>query len=299
MFYNNLDKKISEIPKGSIVPTICSWSDLLGFAAPYVDSNWKPSKKEYGKIAERLRSMQILCARNLEPTSENVIVSNDAIMRNLNFERINNIEFIGMWLRCVIFFHMAVNTWEKKHGYPGMRTVIAGGERLLHSFDDVRMEDYVINYTKKDPNGPSSYPDEWRNRIVMYSPPAFQMNTAFSKSYILDGLGSKYGLQGANIYVDESVLECLKQTAPYFRIRQNQIVQEKAETGTHFSIVNPENDWYYLGFELSGSFPVASPRITTNVYKLLYFYPWDEDPKTFRIDPTEDYPCLTIPFIDK
>ena len=298
MFINNLEKKISEMPEGSVIPTICSWSDLLGFSVPYVKSNWKPDKEEYKNIAERLRSMQILCARNLNAHDENVIVSNDAIMRNLNFEQINHADFISMWFRSVVFFHMAVNTWEKEHGYPGMRTVIAGGERLIHTFDDVRMEDYVLNYTKKDPNGPSSFPDEWRNRIVMYSPPAFQMNTAFSKSYILDSLGSKHGLQGANIYVDESVLECLTHIAAHFGVKQDQIVREKTETGVRFSIVNPESGWYHLGFELSDPFPVASPRITTNVYKLLSFYPWDEDPNTFRIDTAKDYPCPTMPFMD-
>ncbi len=93
--------------------------------------------------------MQIICARNLVAMEENVIVSNDAIMRNLNFENINHIELISRWFRSLIYFHMAVNTWEKRHGYPGMRTVVAGGERLLHSFDDARFEDFIFNYTKK------------------------------------------------------------------------------------------------------------------------------------------------------
>lgn len=298
MFINNLEKKISEMPEGSVIPTICSWSDLLAFSVPYVKSNWKPDREEYKNIAERLRSMQILCARNLDPHHENVIVSNDAVMRNLNFERIDHVDFISMWFRGVVFFHMAVNTWEKEHGYAGMRTVIAGGERLIHSFDDIRMEDYVFNYTKKDPDGLSSFPDEWRNRIVMYSPPAFQMNTAFSKSYILDDLGKEHGLQGANIYIDESVLDCLTLIAARFGVEQEQIVREKTETGVRFSIVNPENGWYHLGFELSEPFRVVSSPITTNVYKLLYFYPWDEDPSTFRIDPAEDQPSLTLPFKD-
>lgn len=39
MFYTNLDKKISEIQEVHTIPTICSWSDLLGFAEPYVKSN--------------------------------------------------------------------------------------------------------------------------------------------------------------------------------------------------------------------------------------------------------------------
>ncbi len=295
MFYTNLDKKISEIQEVHTIPTICSWSDLLGFAEPYVKSNWEPCETEYRKIAERLRSMQIICARNLVAMEENVIVSNDAIMRNLNFESINHIELISMWFRSLIYFHMAVNTWEKRHGYPGMRTVVAGGERLLHSFDDARFEDFIFNYTKKDPEGESSLPQEMRDRIVMYSPAAFQMNTGFSKSYILDGLGSKYGLEGANIYIDQSVLKCLKHTAYFLRIEQSQIIQKETDMGIHFFIVNPENHWFHMGFELGKPLQVSSKRLSTTVYKLLYFYPWDEDPKDFRIDPAADFPYLTIP----
>lgn len=296
MYISNLDKKIIEVDKPRTIPTICSWSDLLGFSTPYVESNWSPNDTQYNEIAYRLKSVQTICARNLFPGIENVIVSNDAFMRNLNFESITHLDYVSMWFRGLVFFHMQTNSFEKANKLPGIRTVVAGGERLIHSFEDVQFEDYVYNYTKKDPEGNSSFPKSIREKTVMYNPSAFQMNTGFSKSYILDSLGSKCGLSGNSLYIDESVLCVIKSNLGRWGVSEDCFVVENTESGIKVYISKPETERYYLGFDLSNPIAIESDKIKTTVYKMLGFYPWDEDPRDFRISLHDDMGYFIEPY---
>ena len=295
MYVSNLDKKIDETKKPRTVPTICSWSDLLGFSAPYVESDWQPNETQYSKIACRLRNANIICARNLNPIWENAIISNDAFMRNLNIERITHLDCFSMWFRSLVYFHMQTNSFEKDNALPGIRTVVAGGERLIYGFENVQYADYVYNYTKPDPEGLSSYPQSVRDEMVMYNPSSFQMNTAFSKSYILDDMGSRYGLSGNAFFIEESTFYIIKKCMKAMGVPENCYVEEETKTGKKIYIKKQNDNWYYMGFELSKPIPIKSPKITTTVYKLLYYYPWDEDPAEFKIDLSDDMPFVLNP----
>lgn len=288
MYVTNLDKKIDEPQEPRTIPTICAWSDLLGFSSPYTASNWEPDKEQYLKIAKRLRDVQILCMRTLHPWHEKCLTSNDAFIRNVNFENVRHIQEISMWFRSLIWFHMSVNSYEKDCGNPGIRTVISGGERLLHNFEDARFEDYVFNYTKKDPEGESSFPDSVKNEIVFFNPVSFQMNTAFSKSYILDEMGSKHGISGNAIYIEESVFRVIENNLSGWLPDTARFVKEEKEDTILVYVEHVENGWYHIGFEVSKPIVINTDKIKTNVYKLLLFYPWDEDPKEFSIDVNDD-----------
>ncbi len=51
---------------------------------------------------------------------------------------------------------------------------------------------------------------ELKSDIMVYSPKEFQMNTAFSKAYIIETAGTKAGLTGTNLYIDEEFLKYLE-----------------------------------------------------------------------------------------
>ena len=51
------------------------------------------------------------------------------------------------------------------------------------------------------------------NPIVIYNPKEMQMNTAFSKAYILESGGGKAGLPGNYMYIDKSVIDAIDKYA--------------------------------------------------------------------------------------
>lgn len=190
---------------------------------------------------------------------------------------------VGYWMYKLLVTHMAVNTFEKENKYAGMRTVISGGVRLIHNYDTITFDDLVSNYTKEDPNGPSSIKKAGLDYTILSNPEFLQMNTAFSRSYILDGMGSKYGISGANIYIDETVFDTLKQINDKFGKSGNEIIQEDIDGLYVFAIRKYENR-YNLGFEMDPDpINIDSNGINTIVYRLVNYYTWDESPSDFKL----------------
>ena len=284
MYVTNLDKKIANTKKKSVIPTLCVWSDLLGFSNPFIDSGWSPSDEQWDQIASRLQEMQNICAKNLNPVIENCLVSNDAIIRNLNIIHCNGLEWISMWFRDILFYWAQVNTNEKRKNLPGLRLVMAAGERLLHNMEQVTMEDYIFNYTKPDPEGPSNMSRQYGDRVIMYNHDFMQMNTAFSKGYIIDSIGSKGGIKGNRFYIDQSVIEFLKEYARQTGIDEAEIIDTSEENLRKVAFVVKKTGWYSLGLEREGPIHVEERNLVTNVYRLRKYYPWDEDPGEFWFD---------------
>lgn len=284
MFYTNLDKKIDEIGEIEVVPTMCVWSDLLGFSKKFATNNWILSEKEWKSVAKRLQEMQIICQRNIEGNLENCLVSNDAIIRNLDVRRDVGLIGLSMWFRSLIYYFAGVNTNEKRHRLPGMRLVLSAGERMIHNCEKITMEDYVLNYTKPDPNGVSNLTKMIGERVVMYNHEFMQMNTAFSKSYIIDSVGSKGGIKGNRFFVDISVVDFLKEYARVHGVAEECIIDETLGGKRKIAFLNNETGYYYLGLELKKPVEINTNSLKTTVYRLDKFYPWDEKPEEFWFD---------------
>lgn len=92
-----------------------------------------------------------------------------------------------------------INIKDKKEGNPGLRGVITYGHRIQYTNELVRLGDVVKSNNQTT-----------QNEIVVYSPNEFQMNTAFSKAYIIESSGKKGGVEGANLYIDSCFLEMFK-----------------------------------------------------------------------------------------
>ncbi len=284
MYITNLDKKIAEKRENKVIPTLCVWSDLLGFSNPFIESNWKPGEEQWEQIAVRLQEMQNICARNMMPYTEHCLVSNDAIIRNLDVPHCESLLQLSMWFRDVLYYWAQVNTNEKRKGLPGMRLVMAAGERLLHNMEQVTTEDFVLNYTKRDPEGLSALSRQYGQQVLMYNHSFMQMNTAFSKGYIIDSIGSRGGIAGPGFYVDESVIDFLKRFAGLTGLTETEISDVQEEHVRKVFFLEKRTGWYFIGLELEGPISIATRNLTTDVYRLIKYYPWDEDPKEFWFD---------------
>lgn len=282
MFAHNLHKKLSIKWKPTVRPCICSWSDLLGFGSMFSDHSWRLSPQQWSTVATRLTTAYEIHCSHLAMFQEYVLVLNDGVVRTkLLANDEHPVFFLSLWLREIVRSHIAVNESEKALGYPGTRTTVACGDKMDYSFDEVRLDDVVFNYTK--PAGDvSSIAQKTGNPVLISNPSPLQMNTAFSKAYILDSLGSKSGLGGAKLFLDESVLE-------FFRHLVSLASDDYSfvDTGEEFFVGSknrsPTDPWL-VGMQFGEPIAIVSATLTTQVYPLERFFPHDEDPAEFWFD---------------
>lgn len=119
---------------------------------------------------------------------------------------INQLFEVSMWIRNIIISHVNVN----KNDNIGARTVLSYGERFNSFLDEITVDDLVYNYTKKDKNQKSQLAIKTGDYTLMHNPRPLQMNTALSKSYIIESLGSKAGIDGNNFFIDKSFFDYLR-----------------------------------------------------------------------------------------
>ena len=86
----------------------------------------------------------------------------------------------------------------------------------------------LLNYSRPDPADLGTLAKKHANPIVVYNPEPFQMNTAFSKSYILDSLGSSYGIRGNKFYIEHAVIDFMKELALVHELRYTEIQESSS-----------------------------------------------------------------------
>lgn len=280
---SGLIQKLANPPMPSLNESICSWSDLLGFGSIFFKSNWNPTIEEWEKISKRILNAHMQCFSNLDPSFEFVMILNDGIIRCCNSDRFNHLDCLSMWLRSCIWTHNAMNEIEREEKYPGVRTILTAGYNLKYSHIDFRFDDFVFNYTKKDPTKLSSIAQLMKNPVVLINPGPLQMNIAFSKAYILDLLGTQSGIKGPHFYIDESFLLFVE------RLHKNlasiyEIINRKEKSFRLFAIPSRnDKSRYHLGLELEEPpISVKNSKIETRIWRLIGFYPWDEDVAEFK-----------------
>ena len=183
---------------------------------------------------------------------------------------------------------MAINQNEKATGYPGCRTVMAFGDCIEYLAEEVKFDDYVMNYTKPKGKKISDIAERTGNPTVIYNPKELQMNTAFSKAYILEGGGSKAGLPGNNMYIDQSVVDAVIKYGE--KKGYSPVWQElDDELRLLFPYKKDNLNEVVIGFAFDKDLITpAIKRYSTKVYKLLKLFPFDEPVNEFCFDLRED-----------
>jgi len=268
-------EKLSQYRAPVIADSICCWTDLLGFGADLYESKWDPSEALWISIFERITEAHRDCYRSLDST-EFALTLNDGIVRCYNLADIDHIDRLSLWLRSCVFTHNRINERERSLHLPGARTVLAHGKKLIHGPSSLTFEDFVLNYTKPDPNGPSSFPRNMAERVLASNPEPLQLNLAFSKAYILDRLGKESGIEGNHFYVDESVLGAVARLAQEKFSLPVPMDREETE-GRLFAIPRKDGKSYHLGFRFQlPPVSITKREIVTRVNRAMEFYPSDE-----------------------
>lgn len=276
-YTNNLTKKIANPPNLKCNNFFCLWSDLLGFGNMWIDCGWEPNIFQRKKIYKRLQRAHSAAIGNSTPFEQNLIL-NDGIAKVLpvpDFWERNKLLYISLYLRGCIILHNQINAEEMIHKYPGTRSVLASGMGIEYLTEHITYDDFVLNYTKPKGSDTSSLVKDNGDRVVLYNPKELQMNTAFSKAYILDSLGKASELEGNHFFVDQSVLEMLGEIA-----KKEKITLFEQFDKDSITILYPynklDNNLVYLGFEFDRAIPVEYKGWITTVYRLKKFFPHDE-----------------------
>ena len=284
---SNLISKIGNPPSIKTHPVFCLWSDLLGFSNIFKESNWSPDDNQKRKIYDRLVAAHSSALYFSDPFERDLIL-NDGIAKvfipKSKQEDRDNILSISLFLRSCVQMHLAINQYEKEKGLPGCRSILAFGENIEYLAEEIRFDDYFYNYSKQSGEDISVAAKRAGNPIVIYNPKELQMNTAFSKAFILESGGTKAGLRGNEFYIDQSVIDAISRYSidkgykPIWRVKEDCIEYFIPREEGHTDLV-------VIGFEFDKE-QISTQGLNYNsrVYKVNRFYPFDEKTSEFYFD---------------
>lgn len=182
-----------------IFESFCLWSDLLGYGSNFYNSNWDIRSEKSIENIKRISNLQPLWLSVNDCFSETLFTLNDGLVRNYDLPN-NNFHMILDWLVKSINKFNLLNQIDVENGFPGIRGVISYGKRIEYVDSCYTGKGEFIQTTPQKK-------EIYNKKIVIYSPSELQMNTAFSKAYIIEGSGSKMGVAGNKLYIDYSVID--------------------------------------------------------------------------------------------
>ena len=176
---------------------LCCWYDLLGYGSPFVKSKWDLNNESCKSNFYRIENLRLLFTTSLaaKPLGTR-LTFNDGFASTIDVDPITSDSYYEslLFLEGAIQDFEAINLDDKRRNFPGVRGIITLGQRF--SYDCCN----------------SSY-DLLSKRTTSYHPMEFQMNTAFSKAFLMEESGSKAGISGNNLYIDIEVFHYLKSAA--------------------------------------------------------------------------------------
>lgn len=189
-----------EDEKPKAISCICCWYDFLGFAGPLIKDSWVLSADPNDSIT-RMKLAKDCFSGPFSRTDSVTLFMNDGAVRNYDFcshDERSVEKLLGFFDGLFADFEY-LNEVDIGNGYPGVRGVLTWGTRWNYCSSDLTE---LIGSRESG------------SAIVGYHPREFQMNTAFSKAYIVDDAGSSAGIKGAYLYVDRDLFGYLD-AAPY------------------------------------------------------------------------------------
>lgn len=271
--YEKLDRHSSP----HIVESLCCWTDLLGFSNVLTEARWLPTDAQWEQIFDRLTHAHSLCYIDLNFLNDFLFTLNDGIVRCCEPGKITTPDELSIWFRTCILAHNRVNEREKNKGLPGARTVLACGPKLEFGPPLITFEDGVLSFNKQNPGGPSHFPKELAERPIAMNPLPLQLNLAFSKACILERLGSRAGVAGPHLFIDQSVLDLTTRLAEAYNLMP--VVHEVRENARLVALAKPDREYFHFGFLLEKNpIPIRDKQLETELWRAVAFFPWDEKP---------------------
>lgn len=195
---------------GLLTPTPCigAWIDVCGFGSQLEEAKWDLSELQLAGTVNLLSEVYQRVGHpfwvGVEPEPyENVLVLNDGVARTVDLGNVQYARAIQavFYVRDLVLGHLHLLRLTN-HNNLGVRTVLAGGERIQYS-PAIFTGNSILQHGEN--------PSEWGKRLLeknfLYNPAEFQMNTAFAKAYSIDANGSKSGFSINGFFIEEMFFE--------------------------------------------------------------------------------------------
>src|SRR5690606_26519957 len=178
---------------------------------------------------------------------------NDGVIYNhdIDTQKFNFIDKLVTSLNDLIGEFESINIRDLRIGFPGARGIITYGQRYNYEFVGSTV-DVATNFT------------------ISYHPSEFQMNTAFSKAYIMESSGSKAGITGNNLYIDNYLLNNLEKlvTENNNSINNYKIERTFSDESYLFTIFRNDEVFLQLTFD-KNSIKYNNKGIITELFKYI------------------------------
>lgn len=198
MIFEKCKEEYSTMKK--IVDNFCLWEDLLGFGSPLYKNNWNLENIE---VENNLKRLEILQTDALLPNDifiDTIFTLNDGYVRCSDMPS-DSLQML-LWIKDTIVKFYRMNLTDKSYGYPGIRGVLSFGQRFVYANQSSHSMGEFIQTTEERRK------TLYQKNIVL-APLELQMNTAFSKAYIIEESGSRAGVKGPNLFIDENAITAI------------------------------------------------------------------------------------------
>lgn len=281
-----------------IVESLCLWCDLLGFSQPFIESSWDLNNPVAQKNIKRVQNLQYsFLSTNLYP-HEKSLVLNDGFVKNIDLNKniVGGVQSYIYWLTFLLNNYNIINTIDKEDGFPGVRGVLTYGHRFHYLKNNLTLSDILQSSPERK--------KEAEKEILVYSPLEFQMNTAFSKAYLMESGGSRIGLSGPNLFIDyefihkyTSIIVNTK-NSNYMSFTEVSSTSDSATLTTSKTPVTFRSDFYedndFINWEIfqkvhknesllfkiwldKNVIAYDNKGINTKIYRLVKYKPFDEE----------------------
>jgi hypothetical protein len=114
---------------------LCCWSDLLGFGNRLRESRFSKVNSVVAGM-DRVRRFERALRESYYAEIETVLIVNDGAARNYDYRDRESVNSVLRWLAQLFLAHNAVNEVEMARGEPGLRSILAAGERATYNRGD-------------------------------------------------------------------------------------------------------------------------------------------------------------------
>ena len=181
-----------------VCESICSWVDLLGYGNAFYSSNWNLKDPVALDNLKRIKKLEVITTSIYSPFYETLFALNDGFIRNFDIPSINVSSILG-WFADVMNKFRLINELDIRNGYYGARGVVTCGSRAQYrSLDSLGKGDFIQTSADRK--------QEYNKKRIVLTPSELQMNTAFSKAYIIESGGHRCGLINNRLHIDEKLL---------------------------------------------------------------------------------------------
>lgn len=201
-----------------IVECLCAWYELRGLKNKFIKANWNLRNEISSENIERINCL----GRNLlmEFCPGKTLILNEGGIKSLDIDNQKKdltqfLNFLSSFLKA--FFELNEKDQEISDGLKGVLTY---GHR--YEYIDADFMERMDNKKK-----------------LAYFPREFQMNTAFSKAYIINESKEIEDMDESCLYVDKQVLNKMREITEKFKV---DVIEESSDENYYYFIVRRWKD---------------------------------------------------------